>query len=344
MDEMGDEKYTILTDGTVERYYTASDRERLGIKPKPMKEVELPCLICGKDQRNCGHTKQDIHKYFYNKAKEVKKMSEPGQQENITLALDIGFEETSKPGLYVMEDEYDGRPVNAFIDFRETGRNPNPIRGVRYASFADGDGFVPRTDVDKVSCLKAYKHMRDNPHEKVKQEPVRVAQTEDKTPQKPKVEMVSEQEVQTLQIVQTAKQNSGMVVPAVTPEEFKDNWDLYRRLRDSMQEKDDVVEISGKPYLKKSFWRKVSTAFNLTDEIIEEVKEEIPGGFMWRMKVRAIAPNGRSTIGVGVCDSKERKYSHPEHDVYATCHTRAKNRAISDLVGGGEVSFEEVME
>ena len=32
-----------------------------------------------------------------------------------------------------------------------------------------------------------------------------------------------------------------------------------------------------------------------------------------------------------------------EHDVYATAHTRAKNRAISDLVGGGEVSAEEML-
>jgi len=31
-----------------------------------------------------------------------------------------------------------------------------------------------------------------------------------------------------------------------------------------------------------------------------------------------------------------------EHDVYATAATRAKNRAISDCVGGGEVSAEEV--
>ena len=54
------------------------------------------------------------------------------------------------------------------------------------------------------------------------------------------------------------------------------------------------------------------------------------------------APNGRINTGVGICDSKERNFAHLEHDVYATAHTRAKSRAISDMVAGGVVSAEEM--
>lgn len=143
-------------------------------------------------------------------------------------------------------------------------------------------------------------------------------------------------------LVPVADNTAGVVSLAVTPEEFKNNWDQYTQFRDSIQTKDDVAEISGKPYLKKSYWRKVATAFNLTDQIINEERVQEDDGFLYRIKVRATAPNGRSAEGVGMCDSRARKYAHPEHDVYATAHTRAKNRAISDLVGGGEVSYEEM--
>jgi hypothetical protein len=41
------------------------------------------------------------------------------------------------------------------------------------------------------------------------------------------------------------------------------------------------------------------------------------------------------------CDWR-RHWSHWRHDIKTLAHTRAKNRAISDLVGSGEVSFEEM--
>ena len=84
-----------------------------------------------------------------------------------------------------------------------------------------------------------------------------------------------------------------------------------------------------------------------------------------RYKVKAILPNGRSTIGVGVCSIYDKirytatkkydadketpsnfelrgRFSNAEHDVPSTAHTRAKNRAISDLIGAGETSAEEL--
>jgi hypothetical protein len=65
--------------------------------------------------------------------------------------------------------------------------------------------------------------------------------------------------------------------------------------------------------------------------------------FLWRIEVETYhRGSGRSMTAVAVCPSKERKFAHPEHDVFAVCHTRAVNRAISDLVGLGEVSAEEI--
>ena len=81
----------------------------------------------------------------------------------------------------------------------------------------------------------------------------------------------------------------------------------------------------------------------MSDRIVEQERTDREDGtFTWRIIVEAQAPNGRVCNGVAICDSAERNFAHLEHDVYATCHTRAKNRAISDMVAGGVVSAEEM--
>jgi hypothetical protein len=84
--------------------------------------------------------------------------------------------------------------------------------------------------------------------------------------------------------------------------------------------------------------------FNLSDEIVEAEKIMAQGSedYTWRFVVRVTAPNGRTALGVGMCSTEERNFAHKDHDVYATAHTRAKNRAISDIIGAGEVSAEEI--
>src|ERR1700730_7926200 len=106
----------------------------------------------------------------------------------------------------------------------------------------------------------------------------------------------------------------------------------------------DYQKISGKNVIKKSGWRKLALVFNISDQVMESskaVRED--GSFVWSFRVRAIAPNGRFTEAVASCDSRERKFSHIEHDVQATAQTRSKSRAISDLIGAGEVSAEEMI-
>lgn len=111
---------------------------------------------------------------------------------------------------------------------------------------------------------------------------------------------------------------------------------------------------------KKSAWRKLARAFNISDEkicdrIIREDNYQIISAYF---EVKAILPNGRYGIGVGDCsifdkinkDDTEmpsnfelrKRFTNAEHDVISTAHTRAKSRAIADLIGAGEVSFEEL--
>jgi hypothetical protein len=64
--------------------------------------------------------------------------------------------------------------------------------------------------------------------------------------------------------------------------------------------------------------------------------------------IRAIAPNGQYGDGYGYCSLDEGRFKSwrgrqkLENDLRTTATTRAKNRAISDLVGMGELSAEEI--
>jgi hypothetical protein len=63
--------------------------------------------------------------------------------------------------------------------------------------------------------------------------------------------------------------------------------------------------------------------------------------------MRAIAHNGQYMDGFGACSTNESRFASAggrqklENDLRTTAATRATNRAISDLVGFGQVSAEE---
>jgi len=124
----------------------------------------------------------------------------------------------------------------------------------------------------------------------------------------------------------------------------------FQEFKARLLTKDDSVDIKGKQYLKKSAWRKWALACGVSDEILSH--ERIPpqgkdheGNFFYRLIVRAYHnTTGRSSIGVAVASRNEKEaWTHEEHDIFSLAHTRAKNRAIADLVGGGEVSAEEMV-
>ena len=119
----------------------------------------------------------------------------------------------------------------------------------------------------------------------------------------------------------------------------------YEKLKAAIIVPSDIQVIKGHDYLKKSFWRRVAFCFGLSLELVREERLILDDGvtagkLAYRVTYRAVAPNGRSMDGDGMCVEGEK--DNIEHNIRAVAHTRAKNRAISDLVGGGEVSAEEM--
>lgn len=104
----------------------------------------------------------------------------------------------------------------------------------------------------------------------------------------------------------------------------------------------------GERFVKKSGWRKIAAWFSLSIELVTDEVERDDDGQVCRAKVwaRAVAPNGRFADGDGYCDVTESRFEKNkkklENDLRGTATTRAVNRAISNLVGMGAVSAEEV--
>lgn len=128
---------------------------------------------------------------------------------------------------------------------------------------------------------------------------------------------------------------------------FNEYQDLKKRLRTegdfvSFPTKDGVKETPTKQ------WRsKLTRFFGITCELISEEKEDFPDGtFVIKVRYRATAPNGMSMEGDGACSSVTKASNARNSDIYhntrSHAHTRAKNRAVLELVGFGEVSAEEI--
>lgn len=127
---------------------------------------------------------------------------------------------------------------------------------------------------------------------------------------------------------------------------MREYQELVPRLLDSTDRQDAG---GGRSFVKKSGWRKIARAFNLSCELVrcEVTRDEDGTPVRAEAVVRALAPNGVHQDGDGYCAADEPRFSKTvarqklENDLRATATTRAKNRAISDLVGMGEVSAEE---
>lgn len=105
----------------------------------------------------------------------------------------------------------------------------------------------------------------------------------------------------------------------------------------------------GERFVKKSGWRKIAAWFNVSIELLRDSVERDEKGTILRAAVwaRAVAPNGRHADADGYCDVGESRFARNkaklENDLRGTATTRAINRAISNLVGMGAVSHEEMV-
>lgn len=145
------------------------------------------------------------------------------------------------------------------------------------------------------------------------------------------------------------------IVPIMEASQAREIYKKYNELCLAIQGDGDFTKIGNKKHPNKQFANKLARMFGLSVEIIKAEKESAvkrttdPNGnvkndsyFVWHIVARAIAPNGQYRDGDGHCATSERNFAHYHHDVYAQAVTRAKNRAILELVGMGEVSEEEI--
>lgn len=138
----------------------------------------------------------------------------------------------------------------------------------------------------------------------------------------------------------------GVAAPLESIENLRLKWAKFTAVKAAVIDAGDICQIerNGKKeaYIVKAGWRKIAVAYGLRCEIMEKERLEIAGKAFWNIRVRATAPNGAYAEAIGSCNSGERNFAHGESDILMTAQTRATNRAISDVVGGGDVSAEEM--
>jgi len=149
---------------------------------------------------------------------------------------------------------------------------------------------------------------------------------------------------------------------------------MYNHVKKSIVDQSDFHTYQGKPRMKKSGWRKFIKPFNLSVELIreEDLGKENPHVYekhigpdgnpdihaeVWvKVSVTHVnCPNckleikGQFIEAVGLKSKSEywskdwtNFGSYNLHNLITTARTRAENAGISDLVGFGEVSYEEV--
>lgn len=141
----------------------------------------------------------------------------------------------------------------------------------------------------------------------------------------------------------------GTVMPAMSIDDALEQWDQYQALKTKVGKAEDFQEIKGKAHPKKSFVRKAQRFFGVSCRITrDEPWADLDGKVIgWTCSVMATHQgSGLYQEADGSCEFAEKK-GHGQatlHNVRSHALTRAKNRAILDLVGFGEVSAEEIIQ
>ena len=159
---------------------------------------------------------------------------------------------------------------------------------------------------------------------------------------KVKAELIADTKSLTVQT-----ENAGIVDVESKVEAWNNYQELCSRL---LNDKDyqEYVDRDGKKkrFPKKSAWFKLGKAFNVNTRIIENTVHRSKTGRVQEAyyRVEASLPNGSRTVEADAsCDIWEKgKQNSSGHDLRTTAETRATNRAISKLIGAGEVSAEEI--
>lgn len=132
------------------------------------------------------------------------------------------------------------------------------------------------------------------------------------------------------------------LVAPVDAEHILEAFKKFEWLKRNVIGPDDRQKIGNTSFIKKSGWLKVALSCNISLEKREERVEQEGDDTIYHYTYRAIAPTGRFADADGSASSAERTFTHMPHDLRTLAQTRACNRAISNLAGGGEISAEEM--
>ena len=135
----------------------------------------------------------------------------------------------------------------------------------------------------------------------------------------------------------------GAGLPVLSPEQAATAMQTYQKMCEALLDKGDFQYIQGKKFKKKSAARKLAKAYGISTEVTRDEMVEFPDGTLaWAITIVASTPDGRQETADGMVEKTDGLPHNVWHNVRATALTRAKNRAIFDLVGMGEVSAEEM--
>ena len=163
------------------------------------------------------------------------------------------------------------------------------------------------------------------------------------------------------QTIQPITPQTGLVAPVCSVQESVRIFKEFERAKKEILSGKDIlwigsdgrpaIEGEGSPHIKRSGWRKLARFFGLSWDIenIERIGMRSEG-YMYKVRVKVWHPAGASVVAVGVATSKDAfftkggKRDAPEENIIMKAQTVGINRGIDDILGGGEVSAEELDE
>jgi hypothetical protein len=138
----------------------------------------------------------------------------------------------------------------------------------------------------------------------------------------------------------------SLVVAPPSAEGLAEYIDRYHAMQEVLDTKlqNQIVTFGGKNYRCKGFWRAIAQGFGLVLTCTKEERYQHEHDWGYIVTYRVTDPRSQRYVdGDGSCAHSE-KYgnSGTEHNVRSHAHTRAKNRAIADMVAFGEVTADEL--
>jgi hypothetical protein len=142
----------------------------------------------------------------------------------------------------------------------------------------------------------------------------------------------------------------GVVEMAISVDELSKRMDALEEIKTKILKDTDFAKFKdskGKEIkaIRKTGWLKFAVAFNLTTIVVKEEKvvyHEDTNKHAWHVTVQCIAPGGRITEEIGVCDNITDRPNQPEHVIKTMAKTRATSRAISGMVGAADTNADDM--